>query len=71
MMDQEKLKEINRAVKQICDEKGIALALVVETIESALAAAYRKDFGDKNQNLKVDFDLATGQIKVSDLKTVM
>ncbi len=71
MITQEQIKEINRAIKQICDEKGIALEMVLETIESALAAAYRKDYGNKNQNLKVDFDLATGKIKVHDIKTVM
>ena len=39
------------AMKQICDEKGIAYESVLETIESALAAAYRKDFGNKMQNI--------------------
>lgn len=71
MMDKDQVKEINRAVKQICDEKGIAFSMVVETIESALAAAYRKDFGNKNQNIKVDFNMETGEMKISDFKTVM
>ncbi|MFA6382601.1 MAG: transcription termination factor NusA [Candidatus Buchananbacteria bacterium] len=67
-MDQSSIAE---AVKQICDEKGISVESVIQTIEAALAAAYRKDFGEKNQNIKVDFDLATGKIKVFDIKTVV
>jgi len=67
-MDQLSIAE---AVKQICDEKGIPLAAVIETIEAALAAAYRKDFGEKNQNIKVEFDLNTGKSKVFDVKTVV
>jgi len=43
----------------------------METIESALAAAYRKDFGEKNQNIKVEFDPETGKSKVYDVKTVV
>lgn len=64
-------KEILEAIKAICNEKNISTDSVVETIEAALAAAYRKDFGEKNQNIKVDYDLDTGQYKVYDLKTVV
>jgi N utilization substance protein A len=64
-------KSIADAIQNICDEKGIAMEAVLETIEAALAAAYRKDFGEKNQNVKVDFDLETGAIKVFDVKTVV
>ena len=67
-MDQ---KSVAQAVKQICDEKGIAFEAVIETIEAALAAAYRKDFGEKNQNVKVEFDLQTGTSKIFDVKTVV
>jgi len=62
---------IAEAVKQICDEKRISVDSVVQTIEAALAAAYRKDFGEKNQNIKVEFDLDTGKSKVFDVKEVV
>jgi N utilization substance protein A len=62
---------ISEAIKQICDEKGISLESVIQTVEAALAAAYRKDFGEKNQNIKVEFDMGTGNIKVFDVKTVV
>ncbi|MBI2459756.1 MAG: transcription termination/antitermination protein NusA [Parcubacteria group bacterium] len=65
------MSDITNAMKQICEEKNLSYEAVVETIESALAAAYRKDFGEKNQNIKVEFDPETGQSKVYDVKTVV
>ena len=62
---------IASAIKQICDERGIPQEQVIEALEAALAAAYRKDFGEKNQNIKVEFDLKTGDSHVFDVKTVV
>ncbi|HTM69036.1 MAG TPA: transcription termination factor NusA [Candidatus Binatia bacterium] len=62
---------ILQAIKQISDEKNISAESVIETIEAALAAAYRKDFGQKNQNAKVVFDAETGDFEVFDVKTVV
>ena len=59
------------AIQQICDEKNIPVSAVVETIEQALAAAYRKDFGQKNENIKVEFDPITGSSRVFDVKLVV
>ena len=60
-----------QAIKQISDEKNIPVESVIETIEAALAAAYRKDFGEKNQNIKVTFDGESGSFDVYDVKTVV
>jgi len=65
------MSDITNAIKQICEEKNLSYKAVLETIESALAAAYRKDFGEKNQNVKVEFDPETGKSKVFDVKTVV
>ncbi len=62
---------IEQAIRQICEEKGLAYEAVLETIEAALAAAYRKDFGEKNQNIVATFNPATGDIRVYDVKTVV
>ncbi|MCD4704981.1 transcription termination factor NusA [bacterium] len=62
------IEEIKLAIHEICEEKNISIESVLESIEAALAAAYRKDFGNKDQNIKVDFDLDTGNIKVFDVK---
>ncbi|MCX7778913.1 MAG: transcription termination factor NusA, partial [Patescibacteria group bacterium] len=58
-------------IEEICREKDLPQEKVIEAIESALATAYRRDFGQKNQNIKVEFDLKTGTIKVFDVKTVV
>lgn len=65
------LKTIQQAIKQIAAEKGLSEASIMETIDSALAAAYRKDFGTKNQNIVFEFDLASGDMKVYDKKIVV
>jgi len=63
--------EINQAIKQICEEKNIPYNSVIETIEAALAVAFRKDFGEKNQNIKVEFSAETSTSRVFDVKTVV
>ncbi|MBU1146173.1 transcription termination factor NusA [Patescibacteria group bacterium] len=62
---------IYQAIKQICEEKNIKPESVIETIEAALAAAYRKDFGTKNQNVKVEFNPESGDFRVFDVKIVV
>ncbi len=61
---------IAQAIKQICEEKNLSEELVMGAIESALAAAYRKDFGNKNQNIKIEFDPETGSMRAFDVKVV-
>ncbi|KKS93439.1 MAG: NusA antitermination factor [Parcubacteria group bacterium GW2011_GWA2_43_13] len=62
--------EVAKAMKQICEEKGISYESVLETVEMALAAAYRKDYGDKTQNIRVHFNPETGEIQAFDVKEV-
>lgn len=64
---------IEQAIRQICEEKGLSYEAVLQTIESALAAAYRKDFVEKDHtfNVEVEFDPATGMSQVFDVKTVV
>ena len=63
--------EITKAIQVLCDEKNLSYEAVTETIETALAAAYRKDFGNKQQNIKVKFDPETGDMQAWDVKTVV
>ena len=67
----EYMSEISNAIKQICEEKKLDFDAVVSTIELALAAAYRKDFGQKNQNIKVKFNPESGHSKIFDVKMVV
>ena len=38
---------IQAAIQQICQEKNLSEETVLRAIETALAAAFRKDFGNK------------------------
>ena len=60
-----------QAMKQIADEKGIKVETVLDAIETALAAAYRKDFGTKNQNVVIAFDAETGGMRAEDVKIIV
>ncbi|MFH0829309.1 MAG: transcription termination factor NusA [Candidatus Kerfeldbacteria bacterium] len=61
---------LKAAIQQITEEKNIPYDSVIDTIEAALAVAYRKDFGEKNQNIKVEFSADDGTSRVFDVKTV-
>ncbi len=65
------MSDISNAIKQICEEKNLDYDSVLATIELALAAAYRKDYGEKNQNIKVKFDPHTAVSEIFDVKTVV
>lgn len=51
-----RLGEFGSAVMQIADEKGISRERVLEVVEAALAAAYKKDYGKKGQVIHAKFD---------------
>lgn len=65
------MSEITNAIRQLCEEKGLSYEVVLEALETALAAAYRKDFGSKNQNIKVKYNPETGSSEVFDVKIVV
>lgn len=59
------------AINQLCDEKNIPKDRVMETIQAALRAAYRKDYGNKNQEIEVDLDNNSGLATVYLLKDIV
>ncbi|MFA5351672.1 MAG: transcription termination factor NusA [Candidatus Gracilibacteria bacterium] len=59
------------AIKQICDEKKIEADIVLEAVKDALKAAYRKDFGNREQDLEILLDKDTGKATVLLVKTVV
>ncbi|MBI4919867.1 transcription termination/antitermination protein NusA [Candidatus Azambacteria bacterium] len=65
------LKQFASALSQISEEKGISPEKVLETIEIALAAAYKKEYGEKGQIVKAKFDPKTGDAKFSQVKIVV
>jgi len=67
-MDQSKFLQ---AINLIAEEKGLSKEKVIQTVEAALAAAYRKDYGNKEQNIKVVLDQITGGMDIYLLKEVV
>lgn len=65
------MSEISSAIKQLCEEKNLDYNSVISAVELALAAAYRKDYGERNQNIHVKFDPNTGLSQIFDIKTVV
>jgi len=66
-----KMSDFSSAISQICEEKGISKVKVIETVEAALAAAYKKDYGKKGQNIKAIFDQVTGGARFFLVKEVV
>jgi transcription termination/antitermination protein NusA len=59
------------AINQIADEKNLPRETILETVEAALAAAYKKDYGDKDQEVRVKLNEDTGDMKVFVSKEVV
>lgn len=57
-------KEFELAIQQICDEKGISKEVVMETMNAAIASAYRKDYGTPSQRIKAEFNPETKDVKM-------
>ncbi len=65
------LKTLNSALEQLEADRGIPKEKVIEAVEDALAAAYKKDYGKRGQVIRARFDLATGKTDFEQSKTVV
>lgn len=65
------LKDLGKAIKQVADEKGLPPEKVLEAIESAIAAAYKREYGQRGEIIRAKLDLKTGELKFWRLKTVV
>jgi N utilization substance protein A len=63
--------QLEQALRQIEEEKGISRAEILGMIEVSLAAAFRKDYGNKEQNVQVEFSPENLAVKVFDVKEVV
>lgn len=57
------IKKFKLGIAQLAEEKGISREKIIEIIESAVAAAYKKDYGKKNEKIKAELDVETGEFK--------
>ena len=65
------IKQFTSAIKQISEEKGISESSVLETIEAAIAAAYKRDYGKKGQVVRAKLDPETGKLNISQVHYVV
>lgn len=56
------MKGLALAVKTIAEEKNLPEESVQEIVEQALAAAYRRDYGDREQEVRVTMNLNNGDV---------
>ncbi len=65
------LQNFSSAISQITEEKGISKESVIEGIEAAIAAAYKKEYGGKTQIIKAKLGEATGKVSFWQIKIVV
>jgi N utilization substance protein A len=65
------IKALNAGLKMIEEEKRIPAAKVLEAVEAALGAAYKKEFGQKDQNIRCILNMETGEMSFVQVKLVV
>jgi N utilization substance protein A len=65
------MKQLGLAIKTIAEEKNLDESTVQEVVEQALAAAYRRDYGDREQEVRVTMNLNTGDVDAYITKTIV
>lgn len=65
------MKQLALAIKAIAEEKNLPEETVQEVVEQALAAAYRRDYGEREQEVRVTMNLNTGDVDAYVAKEVV
>jgi len=64
-------KQLAAAIKAIAEEKNLPEDTVKEVVEQALAAAYRRDYGDREQEVRVSMNLNSGEVDAYAMKEIV
>ncbi|HEY5442480.1 MAG TPA: transcription termination factor NusA [Candidatus Saccharimonadales bacterium] len=65
------MKQLAVAIRTIAEEKNLPEDTVQEVVEQALAAAYKRDYGDREQEIRVSMNLNTGEIDAYTSKEIV
>jgi transcription termination/antitermination protein NusA len=65
------LKVINSVLDQLQEERGIPKEKIIEAIEAALATAYKKEYGKRDQIVRASFDQNSGKTDFFQVKIVV
>src|SRR5436853_1025760 len=63
--------ELMKALEQIEEEKGIGKEIIIEAIEAALLSAYKKNYGASAQNMRIEVDRETGEMRAYQIRTIV
>jgi len=64
-------KQLAAAIRIIADEKNLPEEQVQDIVQQALAAAWRRDYGDREQEVRVTMNLNTGEVSAYISKEVV
>ena len=65
------IKNFLLAIENIAEEKGFPKEKVLELVEQAIAAAYKKEYGTKGQVVRAKMDPKTGNVEFWQIKQVV
>lgn len=65
------MKQLALAIRALAEEKNLPEETVQEVVEQALAAAYRRDYGEREQEVRVTMNLNTGDVDAYVTKEVV
>ncbi|HBA45577.1 transcription termination factor NusA [Candidatus Nomurabacteria bacterium RIFCSPLOWO2_02_40_28] len=65
------IKTFKSALEQLEEERKIPKEKILDAIEQAMAAAYKKDYGKKGQIIRAKFNLDTGKTEFFQVKIVV
>jgi N utilization substance protein A len=65
------IKELSKAVRQVAEDKGLESDKIMEVIESSIAAAYKKEYGQRGEVIKCKLSEKTGDLQFWQVKTVV
>lgn len=64
-------KQLALAIRTIAEEKNLPEDQVQDIVQQALAAAWRRDYGDREQEVRVNMNLNTGEVSAYVTKEVV
>lgn len=65
------LKTLNSALEELQTERGISRESVIDALATALAAAYRREYGKRGQIIRATFNPETGDMEFRQAKIVV
>ncbi len=70
-MEDINLKQLTLAVRTIAEEKNLPEETVLDVIEQAIAAAWRRDNGEREQNVRAELNTVEGTAKVFVIREIV